>query len=253
MRNHVIQKCFLVLSSLSLSACLSSGFGDRGSLDQNSETSPDLPPTVIAPPDSHVTDKIAVSTSDVTVQVGNRVFVESVLKNAFLSNTAAAAVRTQFRTIMNESVQRFPGEFGGPLSLYTTLGMREFTTASCSGGGCDNDDMMDIAYSMPSTPARASVVQTACQRLLDSTAAPVSDDFLKTAIANLGGTQTTTPSDALVSAIPDLFAPGIDVDASLIETSIRVRNALQDKGTSALETWRALIQLHCQHPYWQTI
>jgi hypothetical protein len=242
----------LSLISLSLSGCLGTGgFGDQGATDSPSEgvPSPVLPPTNGLPQ-----EKAAAVATDTMVQVGNRHFVESALKNVFLSPTAVAAVNTQFRTILDATVQKFPGEFGGPLTLYTTLGLKEFNdNQNCGGASCSNDDMLNLPYWMPSTPARTSVMIDACQRLLDATAAPVSDAFLKTAISNVGGTSTVSPSDDLLQDIPDLFAPGIEVGADVHAATIQIREALKTKGVAPLEQWRGVFMAHCQNPYWHTL
>ncbi len=235
---------------LMLSGCLGgAGFGDQSSVTETPDDT--LAPSLPIP--NNPSEKISAVSTDILAQVGNRKFVESVLKNVFLSSSASVDVKTKFRTVLDGSVQKFPGEFGGPLVLYSTQGLREMkdTTVTCGNSTCSNDELLDAPYWAPSTPARSAAVSSACLGLLDSTAAPVSDAFLITAVQNLGADLAVEPSADLVKLIPQLFSPGYETPTALNSASMAIISALKAKNLSAKEQWRGVFQVHCQNPYWQ--
>ena len=235
----------LLLSIFSLSGCLES---TQQGVDDFASESPAVPGSG-AP-----AQKSQSVVTEVTVQAGNRLFVESVLRNVFLSPIASPATVLSFRTILDDTVQRFPAEFGGALSIYSTRGLREFTGASCGGGSCSNSDMVNIANMVNVTPARASQMVVACQKLLDfPSPTPTADDFLVTAVANVGGAYSVSPTDSQLSKIPELFSPGISTNAALNTATSSVRDALKAKGLSPLEQWRGVFMAHCQSSYWHLL
>jgi hypothetical protein len=252
--NFVI-KSINMLGLLALTALVSTGCLPSDGII--SATSKDLA-SVPALPDSHppvtppdMTASKATLTS-VKLQVGNRLFVESVLRNVFLNSSSSATATTEFKVILEDTVLRYPSEFGGPVSPYTTRGFMEIKGNYC-GFGCSNETDIDIPIFVPASQARSSIVSEACQRLLDRTTSPFNDVFLNTALQNLAASPTVAPSESEIKRIPDLFAPGFENDPVLIEKALLVQHALNSSGIAPREQWRGVVMTFCESPFWQTL
>lgn len=175
------------------------------------------------------------------LRLGDRFYIEHLLKSVFLKPDSNDAEERVFLSILNQEVHAFPGVFGGS-DFAVGPESREVTQPNHIGF----------------TATRSSRMQRVCGRLVEDR--QLLANALMTLNIDPDQTQPTEIGDDILLSIYWLFFEGFDAPAddgqTLAELAAAFRaiaHGLRDKGLPNREIWQYLVFSVCISPDWQAI
>lgn len=189
------------------------------------------------------------SNSDVLETPGTRLrlvgrkFVAGKLKTLFGSEVSA---------ITDVYIENEIGNFGGPCDRNLTDITFRLNGAQHQARiypDCKSESDSQASVIGPTTPARFSLLQRACRKILQT------DSYLNTGVMN--ALNTTTPqtsramTDADIQAIYSAFNIGKSPSLEVLSSLKKISDVTEEKGLAKIEAWRFVFLTLCLSPDWQ--
>lgn len=196
---------------------------------------PSTPPPEPVPPDP--LDPATRNPTGFEGRVMGRAYVSALLREVFMPAGGSERLEQAL-----DGVGSSPSTYGGPCNVY----------GSRSGNDCEEVPIVasGAAQYPPSTTVRQLDKLAVCEAILDR------DSHVEAAAGRAGGmsAEGLAPLDAAaIERAYGLFYRSAPVSAERLSLTRQFVERLSAEGASALDAWRALLQIICEQPGWETV